>query len=241
MKQVLYPSKALIAICVLVSCAHCVRSEDVATPTSTSDRPRLTLDGNWDFRIDPKQEGEAKKWWAADVSYPNTISVPGIWQAHGFGGPGYKHFIEGPDWRLRSGTVARHNYQGVAWFRKTFTAPKEWSGQRLWLRFEGICNHGDVYLNGKKIGRVETFITPSEFDVTDQIAWEKENVLACRVNSRNPEAEVRSPEAKNAISYVGMIQFLVPVGGITSHVILEARPNTRLDEVRLTPPGEEHD
>ena len=57
MKQVLYPSKALIAVCVLVSCAHCVRSEDVATPTSTSDRPRLTLDGNWDFRYRPEARG----------------------------------------------------------------------------------------------------------------------------------------------------------------------------------------
>ena len=45
----------------------------------------------------------------------------------------------------------------------------------------------------------------------------------------------QSPEAKNPIFYMGMIQFLVPVGGITSHVILEARPDPRIDEALLTP------
>jgi hypothetical protein len=215
--------------------AGLARSEETAAQTLAGERSRLMLDGTWDFRMDPKQQGEAERWSSADIPYPHTIPVPGIWQAHGFGEPGYQQFAEGRDWRLRSGMVAKHNYQGVAWFRKTFTAPKEWSGQRVWLRFEGICNHGDVYLNGKKVGRVETFSAPYEFDVTEQIAFDKDNVLACRVDSRNPGADPKSPDAQNPIYYVGMIQFLIPVGGITSHVILEARPEPRIDEVQLTP------
>lgn len=219
--------RVLIAVAVAWCCGK-PANVAAATANPVEDRPRLCLNGTWDFHMDPEQEGEAKEWWSPDAQYPNTISVPGIWQAQEFGEP--------------SG-ITRHDYQGVAWFRRSFTISKEWSGKRIWLRFEGICNHGDVYLNGQKVGLVETFITPYEFDVTDWVAFDQPNVLACRVDSRGPNVTI--PTAKTLPfaalsqayqgSYLGMMQFLVQAGGITSHVFVEARPDPRIDEVVLTP------
>lgn len=219
---------ALAAVC----CGETLSfAEDVATPTSVAHRPSLLLNGTWDFRLDPEKKGVSEQWWSADAEYPHQIPVPGIWQAHGFGEP--------------SGIV-RHNYEGTAWFRRNVVVPDDWAGKRVWLRFEGICNHGDVFVNGHNVGLVETFITPYEFDVTDRICFGHYNAIACCVDSGGLWEPPAGAEANNAMtwagnpafymgSYVGMMQFLVHAGGINSHVILEARPDPRIDETSIRP------
>jgi hypothetical protein len=158
--------------------------------------------------MDPQDEGVAQKWAEADAGYPDRITVPGNWQAQGFGEPG---------------GIARHNYQGTAWYRRSFEVPAEWAGKRVWLRFEGVCNWGKVFVDGAEVGRIETFITPYEFDITDCVTPGRIHRLDVMVDSRTP----------SGAPYVGMMQFLVPVGGITSHVRLDARPDPQLARVAL--------
>jgi hypothetical protein len=169
-------------------------------------RPALSLDGEWQFQLDPKSEGMAAGWFRGDLPFSDRIRVPGNWQAQGFGPPG---------------GIARHNYQGKAWYRRTFRVPPTWSGRRVWLRFAGVCNWGEAYVNGRQVGRIETFITPFEFDVTEAIRLDAENCLCVLVDS------------EPACHYIGMMQFLVKTGGITSHVSLEARPDPRIDRVAV--------
>ena len=220
-----------IALAVVCCGEPLILADEVAQLASTSDRPRLLLNGTWDFRLDPEKVGESQQWWSANVEYPHQIPVPGIWQAHGFG---------------ELSGITRHNYEGEAWFRRMLVVPNAWSGKRIWLRFEGVCNHGDVYLNDQKIGLVETFITPYEFDVTDQVLFGKENVLACRVDSGGLWKPSQASQANNSMtwagdpsfylnSYVGMMQFLVHAGGINSHVMIEARPDPRIDTIIVQP------
>ena len=182
----------------------------LATPLPAEDaaRPILSLDGNWEFRMDPKDEGVAGKWFDAGVAYPDKIQVPGNWQAQGFGEP--------------SG-IAKHNYQGKAWYRREIAVPEDWQGERVWLRFEGVCNWGDVYLDGVKVGRVDSFVAPYEFDVTERVTPGRSHRLDVMVDSK----------PQPGAGYAGMMQFLIPAGGITSHVQLEARPVLRLDRVSL--------
>jgi hypothetical protein len=142
------------------------------------------------------------------ADFPDRIQVPGNWQAQGFGEPR---------------GIARHDYQGRAWYRRTFSVPEAWRGRRVWLRCEGVCNWGDVFLDGAKVGRVDSFITPQELDITEHIQPGREHRLEVLVDSRPPAAA----------PYIGMMQFLVASGGITSHVRLEARPDPQLDRVAL--------
>jgi beta-galactosidase/beta-glucuronidase len=44
---------------------------------------------------------------------------------------------------------------GVAWYRKHFRLPAGSAGQKIFIEFEGIRQAGEVYLNGKFIGRHE--------------------------------------------------------------------------------------
>ncbi|WP_206170492.1 glycoside hydrolase family 2 protein [Flagellimonas maritima] len=67
------------------------------------------------------------------------------------------------------------------WFRTTFDFPEDKEGERTWLGFEGINYIAQVYLNGKKLGNIKGMFVTKEFDVTDVMKKEKENVLAIRI------------------------------------------------------------
>ena len=43
------------------------------------------------------------------------------------------------------------NYQGVVWYRKHFTLPKECAGRDVFLHFEAIMGKQTIYLNGQKV------------------------------------------------------------------------------------------
>ena len=198
------------------------------TPAHSHDavlRPSLDLNGTWEFRMDPQREGEAGNWFKPGVDFPDKIQVPGNWQAQGFG----------PEIRL-----IPHNYQGIAWYRRTIEVPKDMAGKRLWLRFQAVCNSGMAYLNGKPVGRIETFISPYEFDVTDQIRPGEKNEVVVRVDSGSTDERTRANahlgvgnvgDPNSSAGYVGMIQYLAKWGGIIGRVELIAQPSPSLEDV----------
>ena len=102
--------RVLLAIFLSPVCAAALVRVGAAEPPA---RARLDLDGRWEFRMDPKDQGVSEQWFSADASYPDKITVPGCWQAQGFGEP--REFL-------------RHDYQGKAWYRRIVTVPADWKG-----------------------------------------------------------------------------------------------------------------
>lgn len=43
------------------------------------------------------------------------------------------------------------NYQGITWYRKTFTVPADMEGKDITLYFEAIMGKQDIFVNGKKV------------------------------------------------------------------------------------------
>jgi mannosylglycoprotein endo-beta-mannosidase len=56
------------------------------------------------------------------------------------------------------------------WYRTEFDVPELASGQRLWLRFDGISYSARIWLNGTSVGSIEGAFKRGVFDVTDLIA-----------------------------------------------------------------------
>lgn len=54
-------------------------------------------------------------------------------------------------------------------YRKTFTIPSSWKGDRVFLRFEKVASAFFVWVNGRELGYNEGAQEPSEFDVTDYV------------------------------------------------------------------------
>ena len=74
---------------------------------------------------------------------------------------------------------------GVAWYRKHFRLPASSIGQKIFIEFEGIRQAGEVYLNGKFIGRHEDGVMAFGFDISDAVKpAPEENVLAVRTDNR---------------------------------------------------------
>jgi hypothetical protein len=73
---------------------------------------------------------------------------------------------------------------GVAWYRKHFRLPASSAGQKIFIEFEGIRQAGEVYLNGKWIGRHEDGVMAFGFDISDVVKpAPAENILAVRTDN----------------------------------------------------------
>lgn len=66
------------------------------------------------------------------------------------------------------------------WYRNEFTLPEGFKRERLFMNFDGINWKANIYLNGKKLGRIEGAFMRGMYDVTDAIV-EGENVLAVEI------------------------------------------------------------
>jgi beta-galactosidase len=140
--------------------------------------PRATLNFNLDWKFIRKDAPGAEAP-AFDDSEWETISTP-----HTFNDvDSFRKIIShsGGDLGI---------YKGVAWYRKHFRIPEEFSRHKLFLEFEGMRQAGDIFLNGRKIGLHENGITAYGVDITDVVhTGNLENVLAVKVDNRTSYAE----------------------------------------------------
>ena len=72
---------------------------------------------------------------------------------------------------------------GIGWYRKTFMADESWRKRRVLLDFEGIMLVGDVFLNGKYIGKTDYGYVGFEIDVSSKLLYNHENVLVVKANT----------------------------------------------------------
>ncbi len=75
---------------------------------------------------------------------------------------------------------------GKGWYRLHFTPADSLKGRRLLLQFDGIMYTADVYLNGKKIGGTDYGYVGFEIDVTNQLRFGQDNVIAVMADTREP-------------------------------------------------------
>src|SRR5271167_54623 len=118
----------------------------LATPSTISTASafaRIDLNGQWQFRIDPLNQGEQQGWSKEIPSETETVRVPHTW---GIG----KH----------------SDFEGTAWYFKTFALPEEALGKHLELHFGATFYKSRVWLNGVELGAHEGGYTEYWFNVT---------------------------------------------------------------------------
>jgi hypothetical protein len=82
-------------------------------------------------------------------------------------------------------------------YRDEFTVPQSYSGKRVFLNFDGINYKALVFLNGKKLGRIEGAFTRGKFDVTDKIIPGKKNAVAVYIYKNDNPGYVKEPTFEN--------------------------------------------
>lgn len=72
---------------------------------------------------------------------------------------------------------------GIAWYRKTLSAPATWRSKRVLIYFEGVYMNSEVFINGKSLGLYPYGYSGFTYDLTSHLNLDKENVLSVRVDN----------------------------------------------------------
>ena len=131
-------------------------------PQQNERRNLFDLSGFWDFKLDPDEMGEQEGWFNG-LPAPRTIAVPGSWN---------EQFQDTRD------------YLDAAWYLRETYVPQGWRGQKITLRVGSANYAARVWVNGALVGEHLGGHLPFAFDVTEQIAWDRPNVIAIRVENR---------------------------------------------------------
>lgn len=73
--------------------------------------------------------------------------------------------------------------QTLANYQRTLFIPNEWKSKRLFLRFRGVQNVADVFLNGRHIGDHHGGYTAFAFEITDKVLYGHNNALLVAVSN----------------------------------------------------------
>ncbi len=129
-----------------------------ATQPWHSERPTVSLDGEWAYRQDRTWSGVEERWYADAVRFTNTIRVPGCQVAQGYKG------------------------LGDGWHKTTFTVPGAWGRQgRIWLHLGGAKPAAEVWVNGERVGASASSRVPLKADITPWVKWDATNTLTVRI------------------------------------------------------------
>lgn len=140
----------------------------------------VPLNGPWKFALSPTVAECPTDFFARgfDDAGWDTLTVPGHWQLAGHGAPHYTNIVY--PFPVDPPRVPTENPTGC--YRRTFRLPAHHrAGDRVILRFEGVDSCFTVWINGREIGMSKGSRLPAEFDVTDAIRVDGENVIAVQV------------------------------------------------------------
>ena len=192
-----------------------------AQPTlmNVAGRHGMSLDGEWNYVIDPYDAGYF------DYRYQPFDQAPE--PAGGFfldRHPKDKtelaeyDFDRSPtlivprDWNSQDAKLLY--YEGTVWYRRLFDWRKAAPSDRLFVCFGAANYEADVYLNGRKLGRHVGGFTPFEFEITGLVK-ETGNSLVVRVNNQRHREGVPTLNT-DWWNY----------GGLTRDVVLVETPET---------------
>jgi len=69
------------------------------------------------------------------------------------------------------------------WFRKTIVVPKEWSGRRVFIGFDGLDYYSSIWVNGKFLGDHEGMYGGPVLDVTPLVRYGQPNEVVVNIHT----------------------------------------------------------
>jgi len=179
-------------VCLSVTISSCNQKQD---KLAENPRQNILFDFEWKIHRGDVENGQLIEFNDADW---RNIDLPHDWSIEDLPGTNSPF-----DSTAIGGIDAGYLVGGTSWYRKTFDIPKEYSGKKLKIYFEGVYMNSDVWLNGEHLGNHPYGYTAFEFDISDVVKLGEENVLAVQVKN----------EGRNSRWYTG--------SGIYRHVWLK--------------------
>lgn len=140
----------------------------------------LSLNGYWKFNWVKKPSERPEDFFQPkyDVDGWNEIKVPSNWELEGYGIAIYTNIIypfpaDPPN--------IPHQWNPVGSYRRTFVIPDSWKNRQIFIHFGGVSSAFYIWINGMKVGYSQGSKTPAEFNITNFLKFEEENVIAVEV------------------------------------------------------------
>ena len=87
-------------------------------------------------------------------------------------------------WNAQDALSGKIDYKrGIGNYEKNLFIRSEWKGKRLFIRFEGVNNIADVFVNRRHIGEHRGGYGAFIFEITGKVEYGKENSILVRVNN----------------------------------------------------------
>ena len=170
---------------------------------------RIDLDHDWRFRTDAADTGVTAGWAGTTPSDTRQVDVPHTWNI---------------------GT--NDDYEGVAWYSKTFVVPASLLAFHVELHFGATFYRSRVWVNGVEVGGHEGGHTAYAFDISRQL-HAGENRVAVRIDNRPGAATIPGYAMRQAAS--GNVWYdWWHYGGIVRDVWLTANDHALIRRQRIT-------
>ena len=191
---------SLVLGTVLLLTASCLGT-DPSKSIKVSARETVKFDNNWKFnRFGETPDGYIEEPANLESATLDDNSWRKLDLPHDWG-------IETDFMEDQPNNTGKLMFQGIGWYRKSFTINPEDNNKCFSIQFDGIMSQPTVYLNGKYVGEWKYGYSSFALDLTDNINWNGENIIAVRVD--NPAESSR----------------WYPGGGIYRHVWLTKTEN----------------
>ena len=129
-------------------------------------------------------------------------------------------------WNAQDALSGKMDYKrGIGNYEKNLFIRSEWKGKRLFIRFEGVNNIADVFINRRHIGEHRGGYGAFIFEITGKVEYGKENSILVRVNNG---------EQLDIMPLVGDFNFY---GGIYRDVHLLITDETCISPLDYASPG----
>ncbi len=133
------------------------------------------FDNNWTFHLGGAQGAEKNSF---DDSKWRIIDLPHDWSIEDMKGTNSPFNIDAISQASGGFTTG-----GTGWYRKVFSISSQEKNKKIRLQFDGVYMNATVWINGHQLGIHPYGYTGFGFDITDQIKYEGENIVAVEVKN----------------------------------------------------------
>jgi beta-galactosidase len=192
----------------------------------SAQRSQINIDQNWKFAFGHAANPDKDFNYSTKTIFSKSGGAAGTAIDARFNDSSWRTLNLPHDWavelpfvKVDNFDVESHGYKpvgglfpatSIGWYRKHFTVAKADSGGRFQLQFDGVFRDANVWINGFYLGNNKSGYVGVNYDITDFINFDRNNIITVRVD---------------ATQYEG---WFYEGAGIYRHVWLNSYPNTHI-------------
>jgi beta-galactosidase len=171
--------------------------------TAQSPRQRINFDNDWKFAFGHAANPEKDFNYSIRTIFSKSGGAAGTAVEPRFRDSAWRTLTLPHDWAVElpfvnvdNFDVESHGYKpvgglfpatSIGWYRKHFIVARGDSGQHFQLQFDGIFRDANVWVNGFYLGNNKSGYVGVNYDITDFVNFDRDNVIVVRVDASQYE------------------------------------------------------